>query len=93
MKNNFNKLLFIILISLLLLASTMVVSAESTDNLDIIVEKNIVIIQGTTAIGFDDVTLQIIRQDDGKRVYIDQVKRMSQDNLLLKPPLMKEDTA
>ncbi|NLM43432.1 MAG: S-layer homology domain-containing protein [Clostridiales bacterium] len=74
MKNNFNKLLFIILISLLLLASTMVVSAESTDNLDIIVEKNIVIIQGTTAIGFDDVTLQIIRQDDGKRVYIDQVK-------------------
>lgn len=62
------------LIALMLVSNITVVSAESTDNIDIIVEKNIVTIRGKTNKAFDDITLQIIRKDDGKRVYIDQLK-------------------
>jgi len=74
MKNYFYKLLSIMLITLMLVSNITVVSAESTNNINIIVEENIVTIQGTINEGFEDITLQIIRRDDGKRVYIDQLK-------------------
>lgn len=73
-KNSFSKLLFTMFITLMLFSGIVVVSAEPQDNIDVFIQKNMLTIQGTTVKGYDDVTIQIIRKDDGKRVYIDQVK-------------------
>ncbi|SHI54561.1 S-layer homology domain-containing protein [Lutispora thermophila] len=74
MKNNFYKLLSIILITLMLFSDVMVVFAENRDNIGIIIKKHLVTVQGATNDDFADITIQVIRNDDGKRVYIDQLK-------------------
>jgi hypothetical protein len=74
MKNNFCKFLSIMIIAFMIFSSITVVFAESQKDVDITIDKTLVIISGTISEGIDDITLQVTRNSDGKRVYIDQIK-------------------